>query len=54
MLIFQDELGQYQYGYANEHSVKNELRTADGIVRGSYRYIKKKLYVIFDVKYQVT
>jgi len=35
----QDELGQYQYGYANEHSVKNELRTADGIVRGSYSYV---------------
>ena len=34
----QDELGQYQYGYANEHSVKTEHKTADGVVRGSYRY----------------
>ena len=32
-------LGQYSYGYSNEDSYKNEQRTADGIVRGSYSYI---------------
>jgi len=35
----QDELGQYEYGYANEHSVKTEHKTADGVVRGSYSYV---------------
>ena len=33
----QDEIGQYEYGYANEHSFKTEHKTADGVVRGSYR-----------------
>ena len=35
----QDDLGQYSYGYSNEDSYKNEQRTADGIVRGSYSYV---------------
>ncbi|XP_072160323.1 LOW QUALITY PROTEIN: uncharacterized protein [Bemisia tabaci] len=34
----QDELGQYKYGYANQDSAKEELKTADGITRGSYTY----------------
>ena len=35
----QDEISQYEYGYANEHSVKTEHKTADGVVRGSYRWV---------------
>ena len=35
----QDELGQYTYGYSNEHSSKVETKTADGITRGSYSYV---------------
>ena len=35
----QDDFGQYSYGYSNEDSYKNEQRTADGIVRGSYSYV---------------
>ena len=35
----QDALGQYYYGYANPHSVKQELQTIDGVTRGSYSYI---------------
>ena len=35
----QDELGQFEYGYNNVNSAKHELKTADGITRGSYSYI---------------
>lgn len=35
----QDELGQYQYGYNNPLSSKNEIKTFDGITRGSYSYL---------------
>ena len=44
----QDDFGQYSYGYSNEDSFKNEHRTADGIVRGSYSYIdaNEKLQVV--------
>jgi uncharacterized protein affecting Mg2+/Co2+ transport len=35
----QDELGQYSYGYSDANSEKQEIKTADGIVRGSYRYV---------------
>ena len=35
----QDEFGQYNYGYSDENSVKQELKTADGVVRGSYSYV---------------
>jgi len=35
----QDEFGQYKYGYSDGNSVKQELKTADGVVRGSYTYV---------------
>ncbi|CAD7084993.1 unnamed protein product [Hermetia illucens] len=35
----QDELGQYHYGYANALSAKEEVKTLDGVTRGSYSYI---------------
>ncbi|KAF0312980.1 Cuticle protein 6 [Amphibalanus amphitrite] len=35
----QDELGQYAYGYNTGSSAKNEVKTADGVVRGSYSYV---------------
>jgi uncharacterized protein affecting Mg2+/Co2+ transport len=35
----QDELGQYNYGYSDANSEKQEVKTADGVVRGSYRYV---------------
>uniref|UniRef100_W8BYL0 Cuticle protein 6 n=1 Tax=Ceratitis capitata TaxID=7213 RepID=W8BYL0_CERCA len=34
----QDHLGQYAYGYAEPHSVKHEVRSLDGVTRGSYSY----------------
>uniref|UniRef100_A0A0A1WXC5 Cuticle protein 6 n=1 Tax=Zeugodacus cucurbitae TaxID=28588 RepID=A0A0A1WXC5_ZEUCU len=34
----QDGLGQYAYGYAEPHSTKHEVRSLDGITRGSYSY----------------
>lgn len=46
----QDELGQYQYGYNNPQSSKNEIKTFDGITRGSYSYLDsegKHIYFIF-------
>ena len=38
-LFIQDELGGYNYGYATAESSKQEFRTPDGIVRGTYSYI---------------
>lgn len=35
----QDELGQYSYGYAGGPSAKNEVKTIDGVTRGSYSYV---------------
>lgn len=35
----QDSLGQYAYGYNGGSSAKEELRTFDGVTRGSYSYI---------------
>ena len=35
----QDELGQYNYGYATADSAKSEVKTADGIVQGTYSYV---------------
>ena len=35
----QDELGQYNYGYASPLSSKQESKTADGVVQGAYQYI---------------
>lgn len=35
----QDKLGQYSYGYADPNSQKNEIRTHDGVTRGSYSYV---------------
>ncbi|XP_037092782.1 adult-specific rigid cuticular protein 15.5-like [Pollicipes pollicipes] len=35
----QDELGQYQFGYASHNSARKEVKTADGVVRGSYSYV---------------
>merc|ERR1719382_703446 len=35
----QSELGEYNYGYANANSAKQEFKTADGIVRGTYSYV---------------
>jgi hypothetical protein len=35
----QDEFGQYNYGYANPTQTKSEVKTADGVTRGSYSYI---------------
>jgi hypothetical protein len=35
----QDEIGQYNYGYSNPDSSKTEVKTADGVVQGSYSYI---------------
>lgn len=35
----QDGFGQYSYGYSNHLSVKNEVKTADGVTRGAYSYV---------------
>merc|ERR1719220_2427685 len=35
----QDEMGGYNYGYATPSSSKQEFRTPDGIVQGSYSYV---------------
>jgi len=34
-----DDFGQYSYGYDNPGSSKAEVRTSDGVVRGSYSYL---------------
>ena len=36
---FQDELGGYNYGYATPTSSKQEFRTPDGVVQGTYSYV---------------
>merc|ERR1712038_572015 len=35
----QDELGQYEYGFHTGDQAKHELKTADGVTRGSYSYV---------------
>merc|ERR1712106_1310297 len=35
----QDDAGQYSYGYSDPNSVKQEVRTADGVIRGAYSYV---------------
>merc|ERR1711994_1128904 len=35
----QSELGEYNYGYVNGESSKQEFKTADGIVQGTYSYV---------------
>jgi len=35
----QDELGQYNYGFSNPSASKQEIKTADGVVRGGYSYV---------------
>merc|ERR1711953_1455325 len=35
----QDDFGQYNYGYSDPISVKQEVKTADGVTRGSYSYV---------------
>merc|ERR1712024_95266 len=35
----QDDIGQYSFGYANGDTVKQEVKTADGVVRGAYQYV---------------
>jgi hypothetical protein len=35
----QDEIGQYNYGYATADSTKTEVKTADGVVQGTYSYV---------------
>ena len=38
----QDALGQYAYGYNDGLSAKQEVKTFDGITRGSYSYVDAK------------
>merc|ERR1719209_390177 len=35
----QDDFGQYNYGFSNPTQTKQELKTADGVTRGSYSYV---------------
>lgn len=35
----QDSIGQYSYGYSGGPSAKNEVKTLDGVTRGSYSYV---------------
>ena len=35
----QDEFGQYNFGYQEPNSARQEVKTADGVVRGSYNYV---------------
>merc|ERR1712013_655652 len=35
----QDDVGQYSYGYSDPNSVKQEVKTADGVIRGAYSYV---------------
>ena len=37
--LIQDELGGYNYGYATPTSSKQEFRTPDGVVQGTYSYV---------------
>merc|ERR1712186_297475 len=35
----QDDFGQYNYGFSHPTQTKQELKTADGVTRGSYSYV---------------
>ena len=35
----QDEAGQYSFGYNDPNSIRQEVKTADGTVRGAYTYV---------------
>merc|ERR1711902_96450 len=35
----QDDFGQYSFGYSDGNSVKQEVKTADGVIRGHYQYV---------------
>merc|ERR1719166_162735 len=35
----QDDFGQYSFGYSDGNSVKQEVKTADGVIRGAYSYL---------------
>merc|ERR1712073_90177 len=35
----QDDFGQYSFGYSDGSSVKQEVKTADGVIRGAYSYV---------------
>jgi uncharacterized protein affecting Mg2+/Co2+ transport len=35
----QDDAGQYSFGYSDGNSVKQEIKTADGVIRGAYSYV---------------
>ena len=37
--MIQDELGGYNYGYATPTASKQEFRTPDGVVQGTYSYV---------------
>ena len=39
LFLFQDEFGGYNYGYATPTSSKQEFRTPDGVVQGTYSYV---------------
>merc|ERR1712142_1243582 len=35
----QDDAGQYNFGYASSDQTKQEVKTADGVIRGAYSYV---------------
>merc|ERR1719458_2431692 len=35
----QDDFGQYSFGYNDPNSQRQEIKTADGVVRGAYQYV---------------
>merc|ERR1712152_53388 len=35
----QDDFGQYSFGYSDGNSVKQEVKTADGVIRGHFQYV---------------
>merc|ERR1712061_206961 len=35
----QDDAGQYSFGYNDGSSVNQEIKTADGVIRGAYSYV---------------
>ena len=39
MCFIQDEFGQYNYGYSDPNSAKQEVKDINGIVQGSYSYV---------------
>lgn len=39
LLNYQDNYGQYSFGYSGPTSARSEVRTLDGVTRGTYSYI---------------